>query len=129
VSLEGCCRTVVVDEQDSAARRDLTDASKARKIGRALKPVHASTGNRDKQTIIVAAVKSHLERIHPPGPAEKTRWDRNAWHVLRFDAGTNPAGSAEAGEIGRKAVGDVHHRACDLAPGEPFTKLHRDAGV
>ena len=121
MSLEGCCRTVVVDEQDSTADRDLTDASKARKIGRTPKPVHTPTGNRDKQTIIVAAVKSHLERIRLPGPAENARWDRNAWHASRFDTGTNPARSAEAGEVCREAVGDVHHRACDLLPGEPFT--------
>ena len=94
MSPEGCCRTIVVDEQDSAVRCDLTDASKARKIGRVPKPVHAPTGNCDKQTIIVAAVKSHLERIHPPSPAEETRWDRNAWHVLSFDAGTRPARNA-----------------------------------
>ena len=129
MSLEGRCRTVVVDEQDSTARRDLTDASKARKIGRTPKPVHTPTGNRDEQAIIVATVKSHLERIHLPGPAEKTGRDRNAWHAPGFDAGTNPARSAEAAEIGREAVGDVHHCACGLGAGEPFAELHRDAGV
>ncbi len=131
MSLEGRCGAVVVDEQDSTAGRDLTDASKARKIWRTPKPVHTPTGNRDKQTVVVPAMKRHLQGVQfqLPGPAEKTRRDRNAWHALGFDAGTHPAGGAETGEIGREAVGDVHHRACGLGPGEPLAKLHRNLRV
>jgi hypothetical protein len=129
MSIEGRSGTVAVDEQDSAAPGYFTYTSKTRKIRRTPKPVRAPTWNRDKQTIIVPAMKGYLERIYPLPPPEKTHGDRNAWHALGFDTGANPACGAEAGQIGREAVGDVHHCSCGLVPGKPFTKLHRDSRI
>lgn len=131
MSIERRCGAVAIDEQDSATPRYFTDTSETRKIRRTLKPFHAPTGNRDEQTIVVPAMKSHLQGIQfqLPDSAGKARRDRNAWHVLGFNTGTNSAGGAEAGEIGREAVGDVHHCAGDLVPGQPFTKLYRDSRI